>query len=430
MLQGSWQFNCQHAVHLVPTSSDTVACRAITSSAWRKLLEQRESWHSHVVAQPLLPAYKRYLLDQPDLHSALLTTQRSTACIQRGRAEATEFRYPAMRVQFMAASPAADALALYIGGQVTIIDLPDHAVRWHTTCDLNSTESAAHWSPDSTMFYSSCARSYKMLSSHDGTVLGTCRSTSRTVLHSAWHPQSTSLALVFDLGDVIVLRPGDDLVTDTSMGSKAAEVQWGRQVLKWAPNGQVLIHCTLKAVNFCSSTGSHLDQVKFDMHAAIGSCAWSSSSDLLAVSFLQDSAGILFYNPEAVLMTRMVMARPCAQLAWAGSCLAAQCNGFVRVLSTAEPTFGAEICSVPAQVDYFTTPAWHISGKYLALSCADATIKVVHGRSGSTVWTWPDQGGAALQHRFPRHSPTWSASGQELFFYLEHDAFGMMVAFQ
>ena len=392
-------------------------------------MKQREPWHSHVVAQPLLPDYQRYLLDQPDLHSALLTSQRSTACIQHGHAQAYDYRYPAMRVKFMAASPAADAVAVYTSERVTIFNLLDHTVRWHAICELSSM-STAHWSPDGTMLLSPTGWACRLLSSHDGTVLGTCQLDCQTMQHSAWHPQSASLALVYEIGDVGILRPGDQQDSRPSTGLEVPDQQWARHRLRWSPNGLWLIDCTPNALRFYNPSGARLAQVTFDRHAAIGDCAWSSSSELLAVSFLQEGAGILFYSPEAVLMTRMAMDRPCARLAWAGNYLAAQCNSFVWVLSTAESSFGTELCSVLEEVDYFTTPAWHISGHYLALSCADDTIRVVHGSSGKTAWIWRNESGLALQQRFPLHSPTWSASGQELFFYVGHGAFGMMAAFQ
>ena len=396
------------------------------------LLKQREPWHSHVIAQRLLPAHQRYLLDQPDLRSAQLASQRATAYIQCGQAVLHELNFPELRPEFVATSPAADAVAVYTSEQLATFDLWDRSVsRWRFLCrGCNSSEIHACWSPDSSMLmiYSSATWFCRVLSSRDGTVLGVWRPRCK-VMCSAWQPDSASIALVYGNGSLDVLRPGiTHILNDRGMDVGVPDHEHMNHCLKWAPNGQVLVHCTDYAVRFCTSAGSCCASVDFEMRKSLVDCAWSSTSNLLAVSF-RHNAHILIYNAKAVCVNSMKTDSPYAQLAWAGDCLAAQCHSCLQVLSTADADFGTKLSSVPLKGNVRTGPAWHISGEYLAFSSADCSTKVVHAKSGSTVWAWCSESCQAADSRPPKHSPIWSASGQQLFFYARHGGSAMMATF-
>ena len=339
-----------------------------------------------------------------------------------------------MHVRLITASPAMDATAAYTDHSMTVINLQDQAVRWQACCEgvgLSISQSHTDWSPDSSMLLVKPAsgRSCQILAASDGTVLASSQQSSHLVC-SAWHPHSSCLALVLDSGQLSILRPRETQdLGDTGLDLADADQQWVRRMLCWAPDGQMLVHCTQSMVHFCTSAGASLAEVEFGKYAAIGDCAWSSTSDLLAVSFLQDSAGILMYDTGAHLVRTVTMHSPCARLAWAGPYLAAQCDSYVRILSTADHDHGSELHWFPDQVKYFTKPAWHIGGRYLAVSCADESIKVLDAKSGTSVWSWSSCAKQPFSHHHhPQLSPTWSASGQELFFYA--NPFGKLIAFR
>ena len=387
-----------------------------------------------MLAQPLLPSHKSYLVSQQSIRSALLDSVHSTACLGRGRAQQHHVTFPEMHVRLITASPTADAVAAYTDHHVTMVHLQDQAVRWEACCEgvgLSISQSHTDWSPDSSMLMVKPAsgRTCQILAASDGALLATSQQSSHIVC-LAWHPHSSRLAMVLDSGQLSILKPGDaQTLGNSGLDLADTDQQWVRRLLSWAPTGEMLVHCTQNVVHFCTSAGAGLAEVDFGMYAAIGDCAWSSTSDLLAVSFLQDSAGILMYDTGAQLVRTMTMNSPCARLAWAGPHLAAQCDSYVRILSTADRDFGQELHCFPDQVKYFTKPAWHISGRYLAISCADESIKVLDAESGRTVWSWCSCATQPFSHHHhPQLSPTWSASGQELFYYAL--PFGKLVAFR
>ena len=403
-------------------------CRAQTSSAWSKLLKERGPWQECLDAQSLLPDHKRHLLGQQDLRLAWQSSARSTAALRGGQAVVCDLlqshSIPLRAIRQITVSPACGALAVLTTKDLLIFTLPGQTLKWEVPIDAGSTFSGlaqAEWSPDSSMIMArhSSDLSCQLLSAEDGAVLGHCQLESR-IVRSAWCPDASCVALLLGSGQVVLFRPGTSgVLGGDKPGPTAAAEHWLRRILSWAPDGQLLMHCTQHVVHLCGPTGAQLAEIRYDKEAAVGDCAWSSTSDQLAVSFLQDDAGILLYDRNAAFVRKLDLGPACARLAWAGTYLAAACNCVLRILSTAPGDFGFTLWVFPARVLYFSRPVWHISGQYIVLCLANYSIAVVHAVTGRCVW------GIKMEESpeaMMTSSANWSTSGQQLFLFAHPQA--------